>query len=782
MHILIYIQSFINTLYIMKMKTFLILFFLTMGLSSALWAQENQWLIATKPGDYLENTSQLFTNFPDKYIKDKQRQGEYIKHIAHGADGWRVVTAEDIYTEQVYIKSAEFPEDFIETNWDKGLNITSAIYADNVWVIVMSDQEMHTQTWFTVYDKEALKNEIQKYWKTHSIHLVTGMGDGGWFVVMSSGIRHVQQRYKFGETFPAAWVKENQAKGQNITVAAYANHEWMVVMSTTPEKTKDTYVLGSNWNKTYLDKAYQSGNRVSLLVYSSSETNSDEEVESYFTAAMESFTEEQYHEAIELLNYVIGLAPNHKEAYIYLAFSKLALERYKGALADAQKAVQLDKNNSDALYVRGLSYLFLGDYKTALIDYNKLVQSEPNEAIYIADRGYLQEHLGNTAAAIADYKKALTLDENNEDAINGLERLRDRQQNIVIKQPTITWDAPTALNSTSNKASFALKACLTAENQTINKVRILHNGKELNYTYKTRGLTVEDDCTLNINHNVTLQNGANTFQIEVITTAHTISSQIRTVNYKEPQNQNQQQNPNPNVNLPGNYHALLIGISEYTDLSIKDLERPVQDVQVLKNVLISQYTFKPNDVHTLLNPTKDEILNKVAELQEKLTSKDNLIIFYAGHGIVKNNVGYWMPSDATNASRDKWFSNAELKEYINGFKAQHVLVVADACFSGALITGGYRDMNLFACEQMEKVPSRRAMTSGANTVVPDNSIFFDYFIKRLKENTASCFTAEDLYSKIKPAVINNSPNRQIPQFGALPQSGDEGGNFIFKKK
>jgi hypothetical protein len=115
-------------------------------------------------------------------------------------------------------------------------------------------------------------------------------------------------------------------------------------------------------------------------------------------------------------------------------------------------------------------------------------------------------------------------------------------------------------------------------------------------------------------------------------------------------------------------------------------------------------------------------------------------------------------------------------------KAKHVLVVADACFSGSLLSGSYRDVTEFACQEMAKVPSRRAMTSGANTVVPDQSVFFQYLIKNLESNNAACFSSEDLYSKLKPAVINNSPNQQIPQFGVLPQAGDEGGNFIFKRK
>ncbi len=36
-----------------------------------------------------------------------------------------------------------------------------------------------------------------------------------------------------------------------------------------------------------------------------------------------------------------------------------------------------------------------------------------------------------------------------------------------------------------------------------------------------------------------------------------------------------------------------------------------------------------------------------------------------------------------------------------------------------------------------------------------------------------------LSASFKIAVINNSPNAQVPQFGEVRETGDEGGDFIF---
>jgi hypothetical protein len=41
-------------------------------------------------------------------------------------------------------------------------------------------------------------------------------------------------------------------------------------------------------------------------------------------------------------------------------------------------------------------------------------------------------------------------------------------------------------------------------------------------------------------------------------------------------------------------------------------------------------------------------------------------------------------------------------------------------------------------------------------------------------------SAEELFSKMRTAVINNSEN--VPQFGTIQNVGDEGGDFIFIRR
>jgi hypothetical protein len=108
-------------------------------------------------------------------------------------------------------------------------------------------------------------------------------------------------------------------------------------------------------------------------------------------------------------------------------------------------------------------------------------------------------------------------------------------------------------------------------------------------------------------------------------------------------------------------------------------------------------------------------------------------------------------------------------------------LVADACFSGSIFKSRSAFANVSsAIEKVYELPSRKAMTSGSLSEVPDKSIFLEYLIRRLDENTKPYLTSEELFYSMKTAVINNSPN--VPQFGEILNTGDEGGDFIFIRK
>jgi hypothetical protein len=237
------------------------------------------------------------------------------------------------------------------------------------------------------------------------------------------------------------------------------------------------------------------------------------------------------------------------------------------------------------------------------------------------------------------------------------------------------------------------------------------------------------------------------------------------------------------LNGKGSYYALLIGIDKYSDPAIPDLDNPINDASRLQNILVSKYTFQEDQIKLLKNPGSEELIIALDELAHRITPDDNLLIFYAGHGWFdeKANIGYWLPSDAKQVNKAAWFRNSTLCDYLREIDSKHTLLIADACFGGSIFKtrAAFPDATK-AVNMLYELRSRKAMTSGTLTEVPDRSSFVKYLLDRLNENTEKYLTSEQLFSSFRMAVINNSD--VVPQYGEIYNVGDEGGDFVFIRK
>lgn len=235
-----------------------------------------------------------------------------------------------------------------------------------------------------------------------------------------------------------------------------------------------------------------------------------------------------------------------------------------------------------------------------------------------------------------------------------------------------------------------------------------------------------------------------------------------------------------------NYWALIVAVGDYAHPSVSDLDYPVNDAKDVAMALSENYTFEKERIQLLLNPTRAELIGALSNFapsgKTPLSQNDNLLVFYAGHGHFDQNYseGYWLPSDAEKTNRANWVSNSDVQRAFKGIQAQHILLLSDACFSGSMFAT--RSPFTIAIEEAYKERSRKAITAGNLTQVPDHSIFKEYLVKRLHENTNSYLDAGALYSSIKAPVTNNSPTRQRPLYGVIQQTGDEGGEFIFVRR
>lgn len=239
-----------------------------------------------------------------------------------------------------------------------------------------------------------------------------------------------------------------------------------------------------------------------------------------------------------------------------------------------------------------------------------------------------------------------------------------------------------------------------------------------------------------------------------------------------------------NDNGFGNYYALLIGVSDYGDGAITNLGGlPTKDAQDLGNVLINKYSFKRENVVILnKNPTENDIIKEFSKLKKKVTNKDNLLVFYAGHGIYDeiSGVGAWLPSDADMEYELNLISNSQVVDYLKSIKSKHTLLISDACFSGSIFKTRSFEKSPKSIQKKFELTSRKAITSGTLKTVPNKSMFLKYLLNRLETNPNNYLSARQLFNNIEEPVMNNSPN--TPQYVTIYGIGDEGGDFIFVKK
>jgi len=258
----------------------------------------------------------------------------------------------------------------------------------------------------------------------------------------------------------------------------------------------------------------------------------------------------------------------------------------------------------------------------------------------------------------------------------------------------------------------------------------------------------------------------------------------------------------PPVGLPrsgttasfGAYHALVIGNNDYKLL--RPLKTAVADAREVARVLEQEYGFQ---VRLLLNASRYDMLAALNELREKLTEKDNLLIYYAGHGELddRNQRGHWLPIDAEPNSTANWISNVAVTDVLNSMTVQQLLVVADSCYAGTLtrsslgrLEGGLSDterIRLLAVMAHQR--SRMVLTSGGVEPVLDSaggghSAFAQAFLGVLQSNVG-ILPGQELFGHLRlrvASVADRVQMRQVPEYAPIKFAGHESGDFVFVRK
>ncbi len=324
------------------------------------------------------------------------------------------------------------------------------------------------------------------------------------------------------------------------------------------------------------------------------------------------------------------------------------------------------------------------------------------------------------------------------------------------------WMSPAFTSVQTAKNTYLIKGTVEA-NESIRFINIFQNGQFV----KNIIPAVPNIRQMVIDEEVSLTLGPNEMRVEAVTVSGKKIQSSLDIVYDISK---------------AKYYALVIAVEQYDDPNINDLDNPINDAERFIKVLGAEYNFEQENINFLKNPSKADIIGTLHKMRSVVGSEDNLLIYYAGHGHYDEEMqtGYWLPRDASRDNPVDWLPNTDLTNYLNVLKTKHTLLIADACFSGGIFKTRAAFNNAYAVEKLYRLNSRKAMTSGALSEVPDESKFVYYLIKRLEQNTKKYLSSEQLYVSLKDAVMQNSDN--VPQFGTIQKVGDEGGDFIFIRR
>jgi len=221
----------------------------------------------------------------------------------------------------------------------------------------------------------------------------------------------------------------------------------------------------------------------------------------------------------------------------------------------------------------------------------------------------------------------------------------------------------------------------------IDEIRLYHNGKAVGED--TRGIKIVPKGNETIKtYTVTLVDGINTFRATAFSKDRTESNPYELiVKLTAPQKE---------VSL----YVLAVGINKYKNPAL-NLNYAVPDAKGITEFFRDQGKglFKEVEFIEIYDDraTREAIVSKLRELQNT-NPQDAVLIYLAGHGENIDDKWYFIPHELTYPEREdevkaKGLSSDELSGLVKNIKAQKILILIDACKSGAALVAfrGFED-------------------------------------------------------------------------------------------
>jgi len=245
----------------------------------------------------------------------------------------------------------------------------------------------------------------------------------------------------------------------------------------------------------------------------------------------------------------------------------------------------------------------------------------------------------------------------------------------------------------------------------------------------------------------------------------------------------------------GTNRALVIGVSDYNETTINDLEFCRNDGEKILETLRTIGYDASNNIHNgLIGHVKfDQLRNSIYDFfaNPNNGANDTLIFYYSGHGIPDNDGDVYLSTSEVKPEEPYrfGFSFSDLTRRINNCVSTKIIIILDCCYSGAVkiskgIGKGTEDSvaNVATAAINDKsktfqdnkgvclLAASQATQEAYALSEGENSLFTHYLIEGLKGNEEALdingnVTAESLGKYVHSSIVNlpaDKRPRQIP--------------------
>ncbi len=568
--------------------------------------------------------------------------------------------------------------------------------------------------------------------------------------------------------------------------------------------------------------------------------------------------------------------PTHADAYNNRGVVKSILGDKKGAVSDFKQAVKWNPAHAQARNNLGNFKSFLGDHAGAITDYNEAIRLSPQFAQAYFNRGDSYEKIGEFGSALRDYQEALKLDpeahparrnlalllqvlnynptfiskvqtilskmgyySNKIDGIAGPETRRaiailQAKHALVesgeintatyhalleeqLKMLEVSQRESSHLPRSAEKKKFIVNYPPDESFETFDAeipldVLFVGNTKIDTILVKVNGRATKGQPEITYSQNKTAADIA--YRIPLAPGDNKISITVFDGNGVNHENVKVVYIPLEEERAPEERKwAVIVGIEDYQDAKMTDLNYCVDDAEELAQILIRRFGFAPQHISLLTDnrhrtiagvhrdrATAVNIRRALALLNRNATDADTAVIYYSGHGILAPETGSPLGVVPLIAPQD---INADLPEAY-GIRLEDIKRMAycapermflflDACFSG----GGSDRVKSVNLSGLNFKVSPNGLTSGFahgkgrilisscldNQVSMESQrlehgVFTHYLIEVLqKDNLVTVYEGNrrrlgDVFDYVHREVMSFTRNAQQPRLDVVDQRGD----------